>query len=107
MTNATNPNKRRNYPAILVVGCIIVLILVTFAIQNADNVPIEYFKLKTEVSLSLLIFFCIFGGVLIGIIFSAPGLFKHKKNAKILAKELRSTREKLSQANDIQETNEE
>jgi len=86
---------KRNYPAILVVGSILALVLITFALQNAELVQLRFFKLSGEVTKSLLIFICIFGGTIVGVLFSLPAILKHRKNAKILAKELKAKKEEF------------
>lgn len=93
----TEINKpKRNYPAILIIGSIIALVLITFALQNAEPVQLQFFKLKGEITKSLLIFICIFGGTIVGVLFSYPSILKHRKNAKILAKELKAKKEELA-----------
>lgn len=87
----TELNKpKRNYPAILIFGSMLALVLITFALQNAEPVQLRFFSLEGEITKSLLIFMCIFGGTTIGVLFSYPSILKHRKNAKILAKELKA-----------------
>ncbi len=89
---------KRNYPAILVIGSILALALITFALQNAEPVQLRFFKLYGEVTKSLLIFICIFGGTIVGVLFSLPAILKHRKNARILAKELKAKKDELNTA---------
>jgi len=92
----TEINKpKRNYPAIMIVGSILALVLITFALQNAEPVQLKFFKLNGEITKSLLIFICLFGGTIIGALFSLPAILKHRKNAKILSKELKAKKDEL------------
>ena len=74
--------KNRNYPALLLIGSILILVLITFALQNAEQVELRFFKLQGEVTKSLLIFACIFGGLIVGVMFSLPSIFRWRRRAK-------------------------
>ncbi|MEM7161399.1 MAG: LapA family protein [Bacteroidota bacterium] len=96
MTEKTQ-KRSRNYPALLVIGSVIILVLITFALQNAEQVEMRFFKLQGEVTKSLLIFACIFGGLIVGVLFSLPAIFKWRRRAKNAEKEKVNLKKELAE----------
>ena len=70
---------RRNLNFLFIIGLILAILVVIFAIQNAEGVEIEFFGFKPNPPIALLIISCILLGSLLTILFSLPGSLRRKK----------------------------
>ena len=80
--------KGRNYPDMLIIATILALIIVVFALQNAEAVELRFFSASLTVTKAFLIFICLAIGIIVGILFSMPGNLRKGKKARRLEKEL-------------------
>ncbi|OJX39632.1 MAG: hypothetical protein BGO78_05075 [Chloroflexi bacterium 44-23] len=77
----------------LVFALLIALLAVIFAVQNTALVTVSFFVWDFNNSLAIVLLLTLFTGVLISILMSTPGWFKHKitlTNARKKIKELES-----------------
>jgi uncharacterized integral membrane protein len=63
----------------LIVGIIASILIMVFALQNAQETLVTFWFWSSTGSLSLLMFICFLGGIITGVFFSLPALRKHKK----------------------------
>ncbi len=67
----------------LLAGCLIALVSVIFALQNAELVTVEFLNFKLfEISVALVIILSLFIGVLTGWLFSGFGAHNRRKMIK-------------------------
>ncbi|MGX7349157.1 lipopolysaccharide assembly protein LapA domain-containing protein [Dolosicoccus paucivorans] len=71
---------------------ILMILVVTFAIQNTVAVPINYFVGTVEVPLVLVILLCLLLGVIIGLVGSLTALQASRKANRTLEGELRAAK---------------
>lgn len=71
----------------LVIGIIIALIAVIFAIQNSNEVLVKLFLFEKEVSLALLLLVTLIMGIATGLLVSVPGIMRRNKEIKTLKSE--------------------
>lgn len=84
--------KGRNYPALLIIATVLALVIVVFALQNAESVELRFFSAALTVTKAFLIFICLAIGIIIGTLFSLPGNLKKGRRARRLEKEIQKLR---------------
>lgn len=85
-------NKKKsgsNLNFLFVVGLILAILMIVFAIQNSNPTEIDFFTLKVSPPLALLIIICIALGSAMTLIFSIPGWFRRRASKNELEKELK------------------
>ena len=65
----------------LIFALLLVLVIVVFALQNSDPIPVKLFFWEIESSIAFVMTSVLFIGALLGVLFSLPSIFK--KNEKI------------------------
>ncbi len=78
---------------------LVIALGISFALLNAQSVPLHYLFAVKEISLALLLAFTLAVGVLLGVLFSIPPLFRlrrsnrqMKSRIKLFEKELETLR---------------
>lgn len=84
--------KGRNYPVILIVATLLALVIVVFALQNAESVELKFFSASLSVTKAFLIFICLAIGIIVGILFSLPGNLRKSRMVRRLEKELKQVK---------------
>ncbi len=72
---------------------IIVLVIalgISFAILNANSVPLNYYFDAKEISLALLLAITLAAGAFLGLIFAVPSLFRLKRSNRQMKSRLKS-----------------
>lgn len=93
--------KGRNYPAILIVATLLALIIVVFALQNAELVELEFFSASLTVTKAFLIFICLAIGIIVGTLFSLPGSLRKGRKVRKLEKELNKLKSESPRVNPV------
>lgn len=89
---------------LLILGVIIAILSVFFALQNPTTVPISFIVWKFQGHLALFLLLTLGAGIIVGLLFSLPAVVKRRlqisgKNKRIneLEKELNIKEEKISE----------
>lgn len=72
----------------LIIGIIAAILIMVFALQNAQETLVKFWFWSISGSLSLLMFICFLGGVITGVFFSLPAISRLKKERTKLKHEL-------------------
>ena len=88
-----------------VVGLLIALAAMVFALQNATVVSVSFFSWQASQSMALLLVFSFFLGVLVGLLVSLPAmvrrmglLIQSRRSVSLQAEELERLRRQLAEA---------
>lgn len=104
MSNPSNKSGR-NLNFLFIVGLVLAILIIVFAIQNADTTPIEFFSFRIEPHTALLIISCILIGSVLTLLFSIPGWYRRRKTISSLRSELDQLRRNYEELAAIQRTN--
>ncbi len=107
MSESTNKHTSRNLNFLFIVGLILAILVIIFAIQNSDTTPVEFLGLQVNPPTALLIIACIALGSVMTLLFSIPGWWSRRKRKSDLKDELKNLRkqyEELAAINVKQET---
>jgi len=72
----------------LIFACILILLVVIFAVQNADQVAVHFISWELNISLALLLIVTLIIGALIGLLVATPKILRHKKEIGQLKKQV-------------------
>ncbi len=72
----------------LIIASLLVLIVVIFAVQNAESVSVHFISWELSMSLALLLIVTLIIGLFIGILVVTPRLLRSKKELNVLKKQL-------------------
>ncbi len=72
----------------LIFALLLVLVIVVFALQNSDPIPLNLFFWKINSSAALIITSVLFIGAILGILFSLPSILKKKEKIEELEKQV-------------------
>jgi uncharacterized integral membrane protein len=67
-----------------IVALLVLLVAVTLAVQNAAMVTVKVFVWQMQASLAIVVGACVFAGVLIGVLISAPRLRRMRRDHRRL-----------------------
>jgi uncharacterized integral membrane protein len=71
---------------VLIIG--LMLVAVTFAVQNADVVTVDFLFWKLDASLAILAALCITVGVLLGVLIVVPRIYRMRADQRRLRAQL-------------------
>ncbi|MDO4432163.1 MAG: LapA family protein [Aerococcaceae bacterium] len=80
----------------LIVSLVLIICVVLFALQNTNPVQVDFFLMKQQVPLILVILASLLLGVVAGLITSLTSFHTHRKTVKKLESELQSLKTKLA-----------
>lgn len=69
----------KNIPISLIFGLIAAVLCIIFALQNADDVTIQYFFWELRMALALVIILSMSVGVVVALAITLPGKIKQKR----------------------------
>ena len=81
-----------NLNFLFIIGLILSILMIVFAIQNGDPTEIDFFVWKVTPPLALLIVLCIAIGALLALMFSIPGWRRRRKAKRQLLNEIKTLR---------------
>lgn len=90
----TAKKSGRNLNFLFIVGLILAIAIIIFAIQNGNNTEIDFFiwKITPGPPLALLIILCVAIGAVLALLFSIPGRWRRRKKRIQLESELSTLR---------------
>lgn len=71
----------------LLFACILTLLVVIFAVQNADTVSVHFISWELNMSLALLLIITLVIGSLVGLLVATPRILRNKKELSLLKKQ--------------------
>jgi len=93
---------RSNLNFLFIIGLILAILVIVFAIQNSEDVVIEFFSFKLTPPLALLIIGSILLGSILTLLFSVPGWFSRRKEKSALQRDLKGLRKQYEELASIQ-----
>ncbi len=92
MKEKTAKKGGKNLNFLWIVGLVLAILIILFALQNGENTYIQFFKAEFGVPLALLIFVCLGLGSILTLLFSIPGIMKRRKTKSKLQQEIKTLR---------------
>jgi len=92
----------RNLNFLFIIGLILAILVIIFAIQNSEGVEIEFFSFKPTPPLALLIIGSILLGSILTLLFSVPGWFRRRKEKSVLQRDIKDLRKQYEELAAIQ-----
>ena len=74
----------------LLFACILTLLVVIFAVQNAETVSVHFISWELNMSLALLLIITLVIGSLVGLLVATPRILRNKKELSLLKKQMNS-----------------
>ena len=103
-TDKKDQSGGSNMNFLFIIGLVLAILTIIFAIQNADRVPIEFFSFSIQPHLALLIISCILLGSILTLLFSIPGWMRNKKATASIRTKLKKLQKNYDELAAIQKT---
>lgn len=97
MSETKTKHTSRNLNFLFIVGLILAILIIIFAIQNSDTTPVEFLGFQVNPPTALLIIACIAVGSALTLLFSIPGWWNRRKTKAALKDELKQLRKQYEE----------
>ena len=85
----------------LIIALIIALVAIIFALQNADPVTVKLFIWQPTFSMALILVVTLIIGIVAGLLFNAPGIYKKNKVVSAQKKRILELESEISKKTSI------